>query len=391
MGFDTCQCCGADSLHLFYQARRIPVHSCRLLDSREESLNLPKGELRLGFCRRCGFIQNTAFDTALMDYSESYESTQLFSARFRAHANELIDHLLDRYQLRGKTVLEIGCGQGDFLRMMCERGGMKGIGFDPAYRAESAGETPLDAPRIRRDIYSADTCVGDADLVLCRHTLEHIPGVKRFVTMVRDCVSEQASPIVCFEVPDTSRILEESAFWDVYYEHCSYFTVGSLERLFRTAGFAVLDARKTYADQYIVLEARLGAAPEGGATGDDDIAELAAAVQSFQRHVTEDLEQWRVAFDGFRAKGHRVALWGAGSKAAGFLIALNLSDEVGCVVDINPNKHGHYQAGTQQRIVAPQYLKDYRPEVVIVMNSIYRDEIQKDLAAMGLAPQLLAL
>jgi SAM-dependent methyltransferase len=391
MTSETCQSCGAQSLDIFYRADAIPVHSCRLVDSKEESLSLPKGDLRLGFCPQCGFIQNSAFDTALVDYSESYEDTQAFSGRFNSYVTEFADHLLDKYQLRGKNVLEIGCGRGDFLRLICERGSMKGVGFDPAYRAPAGGHSEQEAVRIYRDFYSQDTCEQHADLIVCRHTLEHIPAVKRFLDMVRHCVSEKASPIVCFEVPDTERILKEDAFWDVYYEHCSYFTVGSLERLFSAAGFAVLDIRKTYADQYIVIVATPVATGAGKAKTVGHLVELGADVQLFQRNVGDKLRYWRQALDGYRESGRRVALWGAGSKAAGFLTALNVTDEVGCVVDINPNKHGYYQAGTQQRIVAPQSLKEYQPDVVIIMNPIYREEIRKNLDAMGLAPELLAL
>ena len=106
MTFETCQSCGTQPVEIFYRVEAIPVHSCRLVDSKEESLSLPKGNLQLAFCPRCGFIQNSAFDTALMDYAESYEDTQAFSSRFNSYVTELADHLLDTYQLRGKKVLK---------------------------------------------------------------------------------------------------------------------------------------------------------------------------------------------------------------------------------------------------------------------------------------------
>ena len=52
-------------------------------------------------------------------------------------------------------------------------------------------------------------------------------------------MSEQNPTLVFFEVPDTMRILREGAFWDIYYEHCSYFTPGSLARRFRRTGFDI--------------------------------------------------------------------------------------------------------------------------------------------------------
>jgi len=76
----------------------------------------------------------------------------------------------------------------------------------------------------------------------------------------------------------------------------------------------------------------------------------------------------------------------------GFLTTLNIDDtQVPLVVDINPNKHNTYLPGTAQKIVAPQTLMDYRPDVVVVMNPIYVNEISADLAKLGLSPEVVAL
>jgi hypothetical protein len=46
-------------------------------------------------------------------------------------------------------------------------------------------------------------------------------------------------------------------------------------------------------------------------------------------------------------------------------------------------------AGTGQEIVAPEFLKRYRPDVVIVMNPVYCNEIQQDLDRMGVTAELM--
>ena len=84
-----------------------------------------------------------------------------------------------------------------------------------------------------------------------------------------------------FELPDTERVLDECAFWDIYYEHCSYFTPGSLERLFRRSGFEVTRQWKAFDDQYLMLEARPGAgvpAPDEAVAIDDRHVLLDAVV-----------------------------------------------------------------------------------------------------------------
>ncbi len=84
-------------------------------------------------------------------------------------------------------------------------------------------------------------------------------------------------------------------------------------------------------------------------------------------------------------------LWGSGSKAVAYLTGLAVGTEVEAVIDINPHKAGKYLAGTGHRIEAPEALVDIRPDVVLVMNPVYRDEIARSLAAMGLTPSLHVL
>ncbi len=88
--------------------------------------------------------------------------------------------------------------------------------------------------------------------------------------------------MLLFELPDTTRILDECAFWDIYYEHCSYFTAGSLARLFRQAGFAVDDLYRVYDDQYLVIEARpAGGKSPGPLAIEEPVAEARRRVVAF--------------------------------------------------------------------------------------------------------------
>src|SRR3712207_3523895 len=110
-----CHACGADSPEVFYRQAGVPLQSNLLLTSREAALAFPTGEIALGVCGACGFIENVAFEPGLLEYSASYEESQACSPRFRQYADELSGDLATRYDLAGRHVLEIGCGKGDFL------------------------------------------------------------------------------------------------------------------------------------------------------------------------------------------------------------------------------------------------------------------------------------
>ena len=388
-----CRACGKRDIQNFYRVEDVPAHSCLMLSSREEALAFPRGDIELGFCRGCGFIGNVRFDPGLEQYSAAYEETQAYSPRFLRFLDQVWDEQIARFGLGPRmTALEIGCGKGEFLVGLCERSGCAGIGVDPGYRPERTRSSAAERMTFIRDLYGPKYAHLQADYVCCRHTLEHIAPVLDFVRLVRETIGDRRHVNVFFELPDMERVLRQGAFWDIYYEHCTYFTRGSLARLFRSAGFDVHRLYKAYDDQYLMLEAQ----PAGGPTDallpqEDDLATLTSLVSRFERQVGDRLQSLSDTLARHRARGSRLAIWGSGSKCVSLISSLHLGPELVAVVDINPHKHGKFLAGSGLEIVSPETLRSLRPEVVLVMNSIYGDEIRHDLAARSLHPELIAL
>jgi hypothetical protein len=376
----------------FYEVTGAPVHSVLLMPTREEALSYPKGEIKLAFCRRCGFIWNSVFDPAVHEYSSRYEETQGFSSTFSAFHKALAQRLVDQYDLHDKTLIEIGCGKGEFLTMLCEMGNNRGIGFDPAYISDRNTSPAKDRMTFITDLYSEKYSHYHGDFVCCKMTLEHILNTGEFMRTVRRSIGDRLDTTVFFQIPDVKRILHERAFWDIYYEHCSYFSQGSLARLFRSCGFDVVDLDTEYDDQYLMIEARPGT---GSGTPplpqENDLASLERLVVEFTDAIAETTAQWKSRLADIRHKGQKAVLWGAGSKGVAFLTKLNVQDEVKYCVDVNPYKHGTFMAGTGQEIVSPEFLKEYKPDIVIIMNPIYYSEIEGDLQKLGLSPELVPI
>lgn len=385
----SCPACGATSLDPFHVQPGVPQQANLLLPTRDEALALPTGDLRLAFCPACGFVTNTAFDAASQDLSARYEASQGFSATFNAFAERLARRWADRYALAGGTAVEIGCGKGEFLAVLCRAGGCRGVGFDPTLDPKRLPPAAGQEIEWVADRFDARAAGRPMDFVCCRHTLEHVPDVGRFLGMVRDVIGPRAWVRAGFEVPDALRVLRDGAFWDLYYEHCSYFTAASLRGLFERAGFEVLDASPEFDGQYLVIEARPALGPRPTPADHHDVA---AAVADFPRRCRDQLARWREVVDRAWSAGRRVTLWGASSKAVGFLTTLDLThDRVPVVVDINPHKRGSYLPASGCRIVGPADLAADPPDLVIAMNPIYRDEITRDLRGRGIGSEVLAL
>jgi len=357
-----------------------------LIEDRARALGFPTGDIVLAVCQGCGFIFNAAWDVQYTIYSGQYEETQGFSPTFKRFSRVLAEELISSYDIRGKTVLEIGCGKGEFLSLICELGGNRGIGYDPSFvpdRQRSGQDI-----RFVRKFFTEDTSETAPDLLCCKMTLEHIGETNRFLRSVRS-VANRKDSVVFFQVPDVDRILKEGAFWDVYYEHCSYFSATSLRHLFTGTGFTVQRVWTGYDGQYLMI---LTSPAEHGSdiksSDTDDVTAIVRMSGSFAAAVTRSRAAWLIRLRDWAAAGRRTVLWGSGSKAVAFLTTLVVHDEIEHVVDINPYRVGKFLPVTGQRIVSPAFLRDYRPDNVIIMNPIYRAEIERELARQRCEPNI---
>lgn len=373
-----CPICNSLDLIPFIEIPNVPIFCNQLFSSYEEAIQITKGTINLSFCQICGHIFNTAFNPELMKYSQAYENSLHFSMRFQDYARSLAKDLIQRYALNGKSVVEIGCGKGDFLDMLCEYGNNRGIGFDPSYEEDRLDKRDNIRFKVIQDLYSEKYADQQADLICCRHVLEHIEEPRNFIDSVRQTVGDRLDTIVFFEVPNVMFTLKELGIWDLIYEHCGYFSKPSLAHLFNSCGFDILSLSDTFGGQFECIEA-VPSATELKKEHDfgETVQDMSQYVGKFSDAYTRKIKEWECKLEKLNIDKKKVVLWGAGSKGVSFLNTLGVTDQLPYIVDINPHKQGMYVAGTGQQIVSAESLQDYRPDVIIVMNPLYIKEVEQ--------------
>jgi len=379
-----CPACNAANMTDFFESRELPVHVGVVYDTPAEARRAPMGDLTLAYCRDCGFVHNRKFDASLISYEPGYEVALSHSAMFRSFTDEVCNRLIERFGLRGKQIIEIGCGAGYFLKRLCEMGGNHGVGFDTSIPCEGTAQIGNGSVRFVRDYFTSEQAHLPCDFICCLSVAEDIPQPAAFLRDVRRIIGNRQHIGVYFEVFNAFRAFQERETWSIHYEQCNYFSRQSFRSLFERSGFRVLDADSCYGNgQYLYVEAvPTDLKPAQSVTTAN--TRIPPEVANFAATHQQKLEDWNRRLAEFRARDKRVVVWGSGGKGISFLNSLPTADLIPYVVDINPDRQQKHIPGTAQRIVPPEFLIDYRPDTVILTNPLYEREIRQQLQELGI-------
>lgn len=363
-------------------AEPVPAHSVLLHRDRAAAVAAPAGRIALVACTGCGFVHNTAFDPGLMCYGADYEATQAHSATFNAFHRDLARRIADRIRDRPGIAVEIGCGQGEFMALLEENGCVGAIGFDPVFDPARSALPDGSTGVIHPTVFPEDPDLPQVAAINCKMTLEHIADPVALLRRMADLSRRNAGCPVFVQVPNAADILDRDAFWDVYHEHCNYFTEATLAHAMIRAGLRVIDADTAYDGQYLMMTAEAADVSDAPSPPPDPAAEV-ARFTAFAARLAAAMEAWRARLRGWAAAGDRVAIWGGGSKAVAFVSFTGAGDAIDAVADINPRKHDSYLPGSGLRVMAPDRWQGAPPDRIVLMNRAYLDEVAGMAGALG--------
>lgn len=331
-----------------YRVEQLPVFQNRMYDTALEARNCPKGDIHLVEDQVTGLVHNLAFRPELMVYDNHYQNEQAVSPLFQEHL-ESAATLIEQWMGR-KRLVEVGCGKGYFLEMLLAKG-FDVTGFDPTYEGNN--------PRIQRRSF-APNVIDEADGLILRHVLEHIPNPYDFLRLLGEANGGRGK--IYIEVPCFDWICAHRAWFDVYYEHVNYFRLSDFKRLFGQ----VIDSGRLFGGQYLYVIAELSSLRPPTIDTDDGVE----FPHDFTRRIVETMPKGT----------NPSAIWGGASKGVIFaLLKERAGSPVAQVIDINPAKQGKYLAATGLRVQSPAEALAELPQgsTIYVMNPNYLKEIQQ--------------
>lgn len=352
------------NLETVFRQTNVPIFQNKVYPSSEMALIAEIGEVELVQSLISGFVFNKAFTAHKMNYDVHYQNEQSNSVVFKNHLSHVFQ-LLKAFGIENKKVVEVGCGKGVFFEMM-QKQGINCWGFDPTYEGDNE--------RIKKEYFDETQKGIAADVIVMRHTLEHI--TKPFSFLHTIAKANEYKGFLFVEVPTFDWIVNKNAFWDIFYEHCNYFTEESLGCMFDDAVTGSF-----FGGQYIYLWA--------------DLSKIKNTISENIKFTHYDTAAFSHKIEGYKkilSNSGSFAVWGAGAKGSTFLNLLDTERKaVQFVIDINPAKQNRYIAGTGHPIYAPDILLKQPVENILIMNGNYTEEIKQQIKEYNISVNTLSL
>ena len=306
-------------------------------------------------CSGCGLVQ---LNNAPVPYYKDVIRSSAISDEMKNFRIKQFAGFVQKFSLKGKKVIEIGCGQGEYLSIM-QQSGVDVYGLE--HSAESVAQCVKNGLKVSKGfIENSNYKLNDApfDAFFILNFLEHLPDPNSTLRGIYNNLADDAVGLV--EVPNFDMILRKNLFSEFIGDHLFYFTKETLSIALRLNGFEIIEYNDVWYDYIIsaIVKKR----------GKLDLSHF----YKHQAKLKNEIEEYICRF-----KDKKVAIWGAGHQALAIISLMNLADKIRYVVDSAPFKQGRYTPATHIPIVSPDTLNSDPVNAVIVIAGSYSHEIAK--------------
>lgn len=382
-----CRFCHTPLRYLLVSLGSSPLSNAFL---REEDLQRmePYYPLDVYVCEKCLLVQLDQFETPQGIFSSDYAYFSSYAESWLNHCRRYVDMAVERFTLNERSfVVEIASNDG-YLLQYFRTHRIPVLGIEPA---ENTAEVAI-AKGIPTEIAFFDTAYGErmrqegrqADLIIGNNVLAHNPNLNDFVGGLKPAL--KAGGVVTMEFPHLVRLMEEGQFDTIYHEHFSYFSLLSVEKVFRAHGLVIFDVEQlpTHGGS---LRIYAGHPEDPGRSPSARVDRLRSqemesgygdprhylAFNSRVQTVKRDLLECLIAL---KKEGKKIVGYGAPAKGNTLLNYCGIrTDFLDYTVDRSPRKQGCYLPGSRIPVKHPDRIREDQPDYVLILPWNIKDEI----------------
>ena len=386
MTASSCRSCSAPLEHTFCDLGMSPL-SNSFLTADQLQQKEPFYPLHAYVCGNCYLVQLDEFESPQQLFSE-YAYFSSYSDSWLQHSRDYTQMISARLGLdETSQVVEIASNDGYLLQYFVEQQ-IPVVGIEPAANVAAVAKKKGIPTLVKFfGTQTANEMLDEnlqADLVLGNNVLAHVPDLNDFVAGMK--VILKPSGTITLEFPHLLKLIQGNQFDTIYHEHFSYFSLLAVERVFTNHGMQIFDV-----DQ---LPTHGGSLRIYVRHADHQDAPVADAVQSLRDLESEsglaDLATYAAFADQVESTkrsllkfltdakqdGLSVAAYGAPAKGNTLLNYCGIrTDFIDFTVDRSPAKQGHYLPGTHIPVFAPEKIREFKPDFLVILPWNIKDEI----------------
>lgn len=381
-----CRFCGAGLRTTFVDLGMSPLCQTHISPGQLHEME-PFYPLHAYVCDACYLVQLQEFVAPQAIFTE-YAYFSSYSSSWVDHARRYSDLMVERFGLDSRSrVMEIASNDGYLLQHFVARG-IPVLGIEPAANvAKVAVEKGIPTTvrffgRHTAGEIAAES--GHADLLLGNNVLAHVPDINDFVAGMKRLLAPGG--VITMEFPHLQRLVAEGQFDTIYHEHFSYLSFVVVEKIFAHHGITLFDVEQlpTHGGSLRIYgrHAENAALPVGERVVRLRDQETAAGMltQAYYRGFGERVKQVKRELLRFlidaKERGKKVVGYGAPGKGNTLLNYCGIrTDFLDFTVDANPYKQGKFTPGTRIPILAPEAIREARPDYVLILPWNLKDEI----------------
>lgn len=305
-------------------------------------------------CMGCGLVQ---FDCDPVDYYRDVIRAGGFSKTMVELRRYQYKNLIQNYHLEGKRFIEVGCGQGEFLKVLTEFPvEAHGIEHDP-HLVELARAQGLDVMEGFTETEDTRFPGGLYDVFLSFNFLEHQPDPGTMLQAIYRNLEDDAVGLIT--VPSFEYIMDHNSYFELIRDHIAYYTFETLTPLLERNGFQVEECEVINRDTLSVIVKKRPQMDTENLL--DCYVNLRKEMESYMKY----LDAW----------DKKIAMWGASHQGFTLAATTKLGDKAQYIIDSAPFKHGKFAPSSHLPIVPPEYFLDHPVDAIIITAPGYTEEI----------------
>ncbi len=387
-----CRFCKNELHHVFIDLINSPASNSFL--SKEELIE-PETfyPLKVYTCANCFLVQVDEYKKSDAIFDSNYVYFSSYSKSWLAHAKKYTELMIERFKFdESSRVIEIASNDGYLLQYFKEKN-VPVLGIEPTANTAQVSidkgiENVIDffGIRLATKLSSEDK---KADLLLGNNVLAHVPDIVDFVGGMKIILKDTG--VITMEFPHLMQLVDNNQFDTIYHEHFSYLSFYTVKQILESQGLEMFDVEeipthggslRIYAkhqeDNSKTISENVGALLKKET--DKGLATL-AYYDNFQQKALKvklDLTDFLIQQ---KRNGKKTAAYGAAAKGNTLMNYCGIKyDLVDFVVDANPHKQDKFLPASHIPVVNEQYLKDARPDYVIILPWNLKDEITAQLS-----------